>query len=290
MVTDIPGVRVGHWTDAEARTGCTVVILPEQTIASGEVRGGAPATREFALLDPTRLVSTVDAVVLSGGSAFGLSTADGVMGHLEAEGRGFATVGGPVPIVVGMSLFDLGVGDAAVRPGPNEGAAAVSSASDAPVACGLVGAGTGATVGKWRGSAHAVPGGLGGATIRSGDVIVSALIAVNAVGSIDDGTTTVDPGPPPPPPAADSDGDQDGLPFGNTTIGVIVTNAIADKMLCHLMAQSGHDGMARALMPAHTRADGDALVACATGAVEAHPAHLRVLAQNAVTMAIRSLS
>ena len=129
MLTEIPGITVGHWTDEQARTGCTVVRFPEGTVASGEVRGGAPATREFALLDPTMLVQRLDAVVLSGGSAFGLAAADGVMVQLEDEGVGFETAAGRVPIVVGMSLFDLGEGDGSVRPGPDQGRAAAAAAT-----------------------------------------------------------------------------------------------------------------------------------------------------------------
>lgn len=286
MLTDIDGVAVGHWTEPEALTGCTVVLLPEGTVASGEVRGGAPATREFALLDPTRTVDWVDAVVLSGGSAFGLAAADGVMGWLEERGRGFETKAGPVPIVVGMSLFDLAVGDGAVRPGPSEGAWAANSAEGAEGAhpVGLVGAGTGATVGKWAGSERAQPGGLGAATRRSGPVTVSALVAVNAVGFIDDGTSTADPGPP----ARVGEGELAGREA--TTIGVVVTNAVIDKVGCHLVAQSAHDGLARGLLPAHTMGDGDAFVAAATGVVEADVTHVRVLAQQAVTAAVRSLT
>lgn len=280
MLTDVPGVRVGHWTHADALTGCTVVLLPENTIASGEIRGGAPATREFALLDPLRLVSTIDAVVLSGGSAFGLAAGDGVMGWLEQQGRGFPTKAGPVPIVIGMSLYDLTVGDGAVRPTAENGVEAAAASVDGPHEVGLVGAGTGATIGKWGGPDTVRPGGLGSATIRSGDLVVSALIAVNALGWIDDGTTTADPGPRWAPTEAD---------FGNTTIGVVVTNAKLDKMACQLAAQGGHDGFARALQPAHTSADGDALVVAATGTVDADPEHVRVLAQHAVVSAIRGL-
>lgn len=280
MLTDVPGVLVGHWTDSTARTGCTVVVLPEAAIASGEIRGGAPATREFSLLDPQRHVQSVDAVVLSGGSAFGLAAGDGVMGWLESAGRGFETPHGRVPIVVGMSLFDLGVGDGSVRPLPDHGRAAAETAKSGNIELGQVGAGTGATVGKWRGREHATPGGIGSATLRHGDLVVSALIAVNAVGSIDDGRTTADIGPP----ALAADDSNT-----NTTIGVIATNAVADKMSCHLLAQSGHDGLARALLPAHTLADGDALVAAATGSVEADPFHLRLLTQQVVAAAVRSL-
>ena len=281
-MTDVPGVRVGHWTDHDAQTGCTVVLLPAGTVASGEVRGGAPATREFALLDPSALVSQVDAVVLSGGSAFGLAAGSGVMSVLEAAGRGFPTKAGPVPIVIGMSLYDLAVGDGSVRPGHAEGEAAARAASDGHHDVGLIGAGRGATVGKWGGPDSVEPGGLGTATLRSGDVVVSALVAVNAVGWIDDGTTIADPGP-------RRAGSDDESQFGNTTIGVVVTNARLDKAECHLAAQSGHDGYARAIQPAHTSADGDALVVAATGAVDVDSAHLRVLVQHAVVSAIRGL-
>ena len=321
MLSDVPGVRVGHWTNGEARTGCTVVLLPRKAVASGEIRGGAPATREFGLLEPWRMIPSIDAVVLSGGSAFGLAAADGVMRWLEEHGRGFVTNTATVPIVVGMSLYDLGVGDASVRPGPAEGRAAAEEAGpdpepgaavdsgaeprpavdpgvgDGAANLGLIGAGTGATVGKWGGPDTTRPGGLVTATIRSGDVIVSTLLAANAYGWVDDGTTVTDPGPPVrPAPAADGDDDPEGNGYDedasvvtNTTIGVVVTNAVVDKVGCHLLAQSAHDGLARALVPAHTAADGDALVAVATGQVEADLMHLRLLAQHAVTRALRTL-
>ncbi len=282
MITDIPGVAVGHWTNHEARTGCTVVVLPEGSVASGEVRGGAPATREFALLDPLRTVTAVDAVVLSGGSAFGLAAADGVMSWLEGRGRGFETSFGRVPIVVGMSLFDLGVGDPTVRPTAADGRSAADAAAEQAFPLGQVGAGTGATVGKWRGRDRARPGGLVTATMRHHDLVVAALLAVNAVGSIDDGTSVEDLGAPAT--AADVASDRT-----NTTIGVVVTNAVADKRLCHLGAQSAHDGLARGLLPAHTGGDGDAIVVAATGVVEANEAHLRLLVQQTVVRALRSL-
>ncbi|MEL7158635.1 MAG: P1 family peptidase, partial [Actinomycetota bacterium] len=284
VLSDVAGIEIGHWTDPVARTGCTVVILPPGTVASGEVRGGAPATREFALLDPIRTVANVDAVVLSGGSAFGLAAGHGVMEWLAEQGRGYETRAGRVPIVVGMSLFDLGVGDGSVRPGPDEGRAAAQSASGARPELGLVGAGTGATVAKWLGGPEPVDGGLGGATLVAGEVVVSALVAVNAVGVIDDGTSVADPGPPAPP--ASIEGDE----RANTTIGVVATNAELDKIGCHLLAQSAHDGLARSLLPAHTTADGDAFVAAATGAVTGDLTHLRALAQQAVAAAVRSLA
>lgn len=258
MVTDIPGVKVGHWTDSRARTGCTVVLLPTGTVASGEVRGAAPGTREWALLDPLRTVDRVNAVVLSGGSAFGLAACDGVMRWCEEAGTGWPTPAGPVPIVVGMVLFDLLVGDAKVRPGAAAGYAACAAASsDAPLR-GAVGAGAGATVAKYRGLEGARPAGLGSATEREGGLIVSALVAVNAHGDLRAPGTLMPTSSAAAPPGLG----------GATTIGVIVTNARLSKLQCLLLAQAGHDGLARALEPVHTAFDGDALVAAATGALD----------------------
>ncbi|MGH2687148.1 MAG: P1 family peptidase [Actinomycetota bacterium] len=272
----MPGVRVGHWTDKAARTGCTVVLFPEGTVASGEVRGGAPATREFALLEPHRLVSRLDAVVLCGGSAFGLAAADGVMAFCEASGCGFPTGAGPVPIAVAMALFDLTVGIGSVRPTADEGRAAAESATDGPFATGQVGAGTGARVDKWRGAEHAKPAGIGTATARDGDLVVSALMAVNAFGAV----TSDDVGELPPPGVAE--------PFEHTTIGVVATNADLDKVGCLLLAQAGHDGLARAVRPSHTRFDGDAIVAAAVGGVETEVHLVQLLAARAVEEAVRS--
>jgi L-aminopeptidase/D-esterase-like protein len=280
VIIQIDGVRVGHWTDEVARTGCTVVLLPEGTVASGEVRGGAPAEREMALLDPSRTVARIDAVVLTGGSAFGLASADGVMRFCEERGIGFPTAGGPVPIVVALGLYDLAHGDGSVRPGPEEGYAACEAASVDDVALGRVGAGTGATIAKWQGRDRARPGGLGGAVLRHGDLVVVALVAVNAYGDIlepGDDTPRI---PAPPIETAEA-------AFANTTIGIVVTNATLTKGECLLVAQSGHDGMSRALAPTHSTADGDALVAAATGLVPAEVEPVRSLAAVAVERAIR---
>jgi len=280
--TAVDGVSVGHWTDPVARTGCTVVLLPEGTTASGEVRGGAPASRELDLLAPERLVDGVDAVLLTGGSAFGLAAADGVMAWLEEHGRGYVTPFTRVPIVPALGLFDLGEGDASVRPGPAEGRAACAAASTGAVAAGAVGAGTGATVGGWRGPDHVRRGGIGVATVTRGDLTVAALVAVNAHGSIDvDGTATD---------AVEAIEAAPASPLANTTIGVIVTNARLDKVGCLLVAQGGHDGLGRSLVPAHTRVDGDALIAAATGAVDAGPDRVRLLAVAAVERAVRSVA
>ena len=282
MITEIEGIKVGHWTDSNAQTGCTVILFPQETVASGEIRGGAPATRDFALLEPTRLVDQINAVVLSGGSAFGLSACSGVMEFLEEAKIGFSTSAGKVPIVVGLSLFDLGIGSSTVRPGHQEGKEAASVAS-AIAPLGRVGAGTGATVSKWRGKEFSELGGLGGATLREGNLIVSCLIAVNASGDIDFGEYP--------------DKIRDGHfsipklnPFENTTIGVVATNAKLDKPECFLVSQSAHDGYARALFPAHTSGDGDAVVVAATGQVRAEISTIRALTTLAVETAIKSVA
>ncbi len=292
MISAVRGVRVGHWTEAERRTGCTVVLLPAGTVASGEIRGGAPGTREWALLDPQRTVDRVDAVVLSGGSAFGLACCDGVVRWCEERGIGFPTPAGPVPIVVGMVLYDLGVGDPRARPGPAEGYAAcqAAAAGEEAVGSGPIGAGAGATVGKWRGPGHGRPAGLGSAVARDGELVVAATLAVNAVGE-------------PRPPAGGEPFDGPRRPYvpgwaagpspGGllaTTIGVVATNAAITKAGCLRVAQSGHDGLARALDPAHTAADGDAIVAAATGPVPAPLETVRALAAWAVESAVLAVA
>lgn len=257
------------------------MLFPEETLASGEVRGGAPATREFDLLDPHRLVHRLDAVVLSGGSAYGLAAAHGVMRWLEERGTGFPTAAGPVPIVVGASLFDLAVGDGSVRPGADEGYAACDAAREGRVEMGRVGAGTGATVNKWRGPQYQRDAGLGSVSIRHGDLVVAALIALNAFGDVDDRGVDVS--------VASMDAFDEAVAagFGNTTLGIVATNAQLDKAGCLVVAQGGHDGLARALFPPHTRVDGDAIVAAATGRVAAGLDLVRALAVRAVEMAVR---
>jgi L-aminopeptidase/D-esterase-like protein len=297
VTTDVPGLRVGHWTDTAARTGCTVVLFPEGTVASGEARGGAPATREIALLEPTRTVSRLDALVLTGGSAFGLASADGAVRFCEERGMGFPTPAGPVPIVVALGLFDLAVGDPSVRPGADEGYAACVAATAGAVEVGLVGAGTGATVSGVQAVPEEAmpverrPGGLVTAGARVGELVVAALVVVNAAGVPGAGDDL----------AVDiariaaraesasgaAGGDMAG--FGNTTIGLVATNADLDKIGCHLVAQSAHDGLARAVFPAHTRADGDAFVAATVGGVAADVDVVRGLAVHVVAQAIAGL-
>ena len=281
----ISGVRVGHWTGAG--TGVTVVLPPPGTVGSCEIRGGAPASRELALLDPGRTVTNVDAVVLAGGSAFGLAAADGVMRFLAERGRGFPTAGGPVPIVPAACVFDL-LEAGGPRPGPDEGYAAATAAGTA-TATGRIGAGCGATVGKWRGREHAVAGGFGVASARCDAATVLAFAVVNAVGDVigADGTVLAGSSAPAGSPAFPAD-----APFeedrAHTTLVVVVTDAVCDKAACHLLAQSAHDGFARALHPSHTRFDGDVAIALATGAVEAHLDRLRIAAADVVADAIRT--
>ncbi|MGB6058075.1 MAG: P1 family peptidase [Microthrixaceae bacterium] len=292
-LTDVPGVAVGHWSDPEARTGCTVVLLPENTIASCEVRGGAPASRELAMLEPARTVDKIDALLLTGGSAFGLAAADGVVGWLEDRGRGWPTPAGPVPIVPALGLFDLAVGDATIRPGAAQGRAACANATDEIHDIGPVGAGTGCTTGKWLGLDHVQPGGLVAASERLGDVVISVLVAVNAWGSVGRSSAGV---------AEALKSRPTAQLLGNTTIGAVVTNARLDKTQCLLLAQSAHDGLARAVFPTHARSDGDAFIAAATQQVEVstdvqatHGAEvtiddLRILTVAAVERAILGLS
>lgn len=294
MITDVAGVRVGHWTDRDARTGCTAVVLPAGTVASGEVRGGAPGTREFDLLAPGRLVERVDVVVLSGGSAFGLAACDGAVRWCEERGLGFPTSAGPVPIVVGMVIYDLGEGNAAVRPGSDAGYAACQSAAAGAFETGAVGAGTGATAAKWWGPQHRRAGGLGTASEREGELVVSALVVANPLGDLverargrpasggaGEVVAAVSAGG-----ADPTDQPGSGVVFENTTIGVVATNARLTKAHCHLVAQSAHDGLSRALDPVHLAGDGDAFVAAATGAVDASVDVVRILAARAVEAAI----
>jgi L-aminopeptidase/D-esterase-like protein len=284
MITDVRGIRVGHWTDLEAATGCTVVLPPPGTIGSGEVRGGAPGTRETDLLRPGMLIEEVDAVLLTGGSAFGLAAADGVMRWLAERDVGFDAGIARVPIVPAAVLFDLGVGDATARPGADEGYAACAAAAET-VAEGTVGAGTGATVAKLNGPQGAIKGGIGTASEREGALVVGALFAVNAVGDVlsEDGD-----------PIAASRGAAPSeqrawppSPGTNTVIGVVATNARLSRERAHLLAIAAHDAFASAVRPAHTLWDGDTVFTLATGEVQAAQDVVERLAEAATARAIR---
>lgn len=264
------------------------MLAPQGCVGSGEVRGGAPATREFALLDPTATVQSVDAVVMTGGSAFGLAACDGVSTALERAQRGVKTKYAKVPIVVGMALYDLGVGAPTARPLPQQALAlAEELLKDHPVRpfAREQGAGCGATVGKWNpDTMPPASGGLCAATIRLHDLYVGAVVAVNSLGWPDDGQRHDDLGER----ALESFTGQ-GVVATNTTLAVICTNAKLSKIECHLLAQGGHDGLARAIYPAHTPSDGDAVVTLASGEIATEFSRVRLAAMNAVVLAIRTL-
>ncbi|MGD0116151.1 MAG: P1 family peptidase [Dehalococcoidia bacterium] len=269
-ITDIAGIRVGHWTDRRAATGCTVVLCEKGAVAGIDVRGGAPGTRESSLLRPETLVQQIHAVFLTGGSAFGLDVGSGIMRYLEERGVGFGYGGASVPIVCGAVLFDLNVGRADVRPTAESGYRACLAAKSGRIAEGSVGAGTGATVAKVRTVAHGLKGGVGTAAERIDDVVVAALVAVNAFGEISDGNAVIA-GPRGAPGRFDSTldimrqaGPSPTLPLTNTTIGVIATNATLTKVQATTVAQMAHDGIGRAVRPAHSSVDGDVLFALAT--------------------------
>ena len=258
-IRDVPGIRVGHWTDAAARTGCTVVLCPDGGAVAGvDVRGSAPGTRETDLLAPTAVVDRINAVCLAGGSAFGLGAADGVMRRLAERGIGFATGVRPVPIVPAAILFDLGVGDPNAFPDADAGyAATVAAEADEGPLGGAVGAGTGATVAKLGGVADPHPGGVGSAARRlpTGRV-VGALVVNNALGDIHarDGRLLVGRhGSRPLPP-----------PMVNTTLVVVATDASLDRAQCRKLAELGHDALARGIRPAHTMFDGDVVFTLST--------------------------
>ena len=279
-IVETDGVRVGHFTDSRRPTGCTVVIFDKGAVAGVDVRGSAPGTRETDLLNPINTVQRVNAVLLSGGSAFGLDAATGVMQYLEEHGQGYRVGSNVVPIVPAAILFDLNVGDGKIRPDRHAGYAACQAASDSRVPQGNVGAGAGATVGKFFGMKNAMKGGLGTASLRVGtELFVGAIVAVNAAGDVRDCRTgRILAG------ARTHDGhgflnslarimDGETLNRGatrsgaNTTIGVVVTNAVLTKTEATKIAQMAHDGLARTINPVHTAGDGDTVFAAATGTV-----------------------
>jgi L-aminopeptidase/D-esterase-like protein len=259
-LTAVAGIEIGHWTHPSGATGCTVVVLPEPNVTSVEIRGAAPGTRETALLAPGMRVEAVQAILLTGGSAFGLAAADGVVNELAARGRGFPTPLGPVPIVPAAVIFDAGAADPALRPDANSGAAALAAASvDAP-GTGRVGVGAGATVAKWRGPEAMRPGGLGSAAVEVEGTTVAALAAVNALGDV----FSLEGEPLTGGAAAPAfTGPQ--WPGSNTTLVVVATDAALDRTAVHRMAVRGQDALAACLRPGHTRYDGDTVFATACG-------------------------
>ena len=285
MITDVPGVKVGHWTDAEAVTGVTVVVPPRPNVATVEVRGAAPGTRETALLQPAMKVEEVHAIVLSGGSAYGLAAADGVARALEEEGVGYETFAGIVPIVPAAILFDPGIGDGTVRPGPDEGAAAYRAATGGPVELGSVGAGTGAVTAGWRGFDQLRKGGIGSASARVGEATVGALVVVNAVGDVFTLEGEALTGGPPVPGLAPVG---EPRPIENTTLAVLVTDAAVPRGPLGRLCIQAHDAMAACVRPAHTRYDGDVAFAVSCGDLEADPDALGTAAFLATARAIEA--
>jgi L-aminopeptidase/D-esterase-like protein len=275
-ITDVEGVRAGHYTDKRRPTGCTVLIFDRGAAAGVDVRGSAPGTRETDLLNPLNTVQRVNAIVLSGGSAYGLATAHGVVRYLEERHQGYAVDNVVVPIVPAAILYDLSMGDASIRPDADAGYQACLAATSGAVAEGNVGAGAGALVGQMFGHKRAMKSGLGTASVRipGTGLVVGAIVAVNAAGDVRDprsgailaGART-----------ADGKGFADTMaqilkgyridarPGTHTTIGVVATNAKCSKAEATKIAQMAHDGLARAINPVHTPNDGDALFAACTG-------------------------
>jgi L-aminopeptidase/D-esterase-like protein len=294
----IEDLAVGHWTDPVGLTGCTVVIPPPGNRAAASVRGGGPGTRETDLLQPQAHVEGVSAVLLTGGSAFGLAAAQGVVDWCERRGLGYGRFGRPIPIVPAAVLFDLAVGDWEARPGPAEGEAACLAATTADGPQGNVGAGMGATVGKTAGPDHMTKGGLGWAVVEAGPVTVGALAAVNAGGDVLDEHGGVLAGARVPGGARTAlrerlaspsgDGEVPVPPGGSTTLGVVATNADLTKAEVHRVAVQAHDGMARAIFPVHTSFDGDTVFALAVPRVPATMDLVAFLAEEALAAAIRA--
>lgn len=295
-LTDVPGVTVGHFTDTRRPTGCTVVLTEDGATCGADVRGGAPGTRETPLLDPVNMVPLVHGLVLSGGSAFGLDTAGGVMRWLEERGRGFAVGSSRVPIVPAAILFDLGVGAGRIRPDADAGYAAARVASSGPVAEGSVGVGAGATVGKLWGLEHAMKGGLGTASIRHANgLVVAALVVVNAVGDVVDPTDGRLVAGARSPDGRFLRGSMRALVGGevppslqatNTTLGIVATNATLTKAQATRVAVMAHDGLARAIQPVHTPWDGDTVFALATARMAASELLVGALAAEVMARAI----
>lgn len=285
-ITDVEGITVGHWTDGVAMTGCTVVLPPEGTVASCEVRGGAPGTRGTDMLQPGTLIEEAHAIVLTGGSAFGLASAGGVERYLEERGVGSEIGPVLVPSVAAAVIFDLGVGDPTRRPGSDEGYAACLAASgEGPE--GRVGAGTGATVAKLWGPTRAVPGGIGTWAVRDGDLVVGALFVVNAVGEVVDEDGEVLAGPRLEPGERREDLLEWMRVQGNTTIGVVATNAALPKFEVRRLAEVANDAIDLAVRPAHTIFDGDTVFTLATRRVDAAFHDVATLIESAVATAIR---
>jgi L-aminopeptidase/D-esterase-like protein len=294
-ITDVPGIKVGNHTLTRRPTGCTVILCEDGAVGGVDVRGSAPGTRETDLLDPTNAVQQVHAILLSGGSAYGLEAATGVMRYLEERKIGFKLRAGVVPIVPAAILMDLGVGDFTIRPDAEAGYQAALAAASGPTAEGNIGAGAGATVGKMFGPTFAMKGGLGTASHRvpGTDVVVGAIVAVNAVGDIyHPDTRQILAGAR----REEGKGFRDTMAAimggyrvvtstgSNTTIGAVATNVPFTKAEMTKIAQMAHDGFARSINPVHTMSDGDTIFALSTG--KASPIRADVSAIGAIAATV----
>jgi L-aminopeptidase/D-esterase-like protein len=294
MLTTVPGFKVGHFTESKAMTGCTVILCPPNTRASCDVRGNSPGSRELALLAPEKSAQEIHAILLTGGSAFGLAAADGVMRWLEEHNTGYPTPWAKVPLVPTAVVFDLNAGSSSVRPDALSGYRACDAASTGPFDEGNVGAGTGTTIGKWKGTEYWMKGGLGSASADQSGLIVGALAVVNAVGDVINENGTILAG------ARRTNGQFLGIeePFRplargrvleqtNTTLTVVATNAKLSKLELHRVAERMHDGMARAIVPVHTSYDGDVSFALACGDIKADLDFVSEIAAQTTAEAIR---
>jgi len=294
-ITDVNGIKVGHAQSDEGMTGCTVIICEKGAIGGVDVRGSAPGTRETDLLRPENMVDKIHAVVLTGGSAFGLEAASGVMNYLEENNIGFDTGVAMVPIVTSAVIFDLAIGDHKIRPGLKMGYEAAKSATTKERRQGNIGCGMGATVGKILGPANAMKSGLGSATVRAGELVVSAIVAVNSFGDIFDYETGKQI-------AGVYDYDKKemlntysimkqqlksaGFPGGNTTIAVVATNAILTKAEANKIASMAHNGFARSINPVHTMFDGDTIFAIAVNEIPGDVSMIGTMAGEAISRSI----
>jgi len=294
MIDCLEGFTVGNYTDSVNGTGCTVVLCPPGSVASCEVRGNSPGSRELALLSPEKSMNEIHAILLTGGSAFGLAAADGVVRYLEETGIGYTTPWATVPIVPAAVVFDLNVGSASIRPGSPQGYEACKNAKPF-LQQGLIGAGAGATVGKWAGFESHMKGGTGVARIESGELQVACLSVVNAVGDVIDTDGKIIAG------ARDKEGKYLAVrdPYRrlthrsltaqtNTTLSVIMTNAKCSKLDAFRIAQRVHDGYARAIIPVHTMYDGDVSFVVSHGAIESQLDLVAELSASAAADAIRN--
>lgn len=293
-ITDVEGIEVGHAEDLEGMTGCTVILAREGATGGVDVRGSAPGTRETDLFQERKAVDKVHAIVLAGGSAFGLDASSGVMAYLEEEDIGFQTGGGKVPIVASAVIYDLEVGSNKTRPDKKMGYKAAQFASEDEHAQGNIGAGTGASVGKILGDGNSMKAGLGSASVQVGDLVVGAMVVVNAVGDILDwktqeriaGVYDYDKGEFLDTVEIMKSGYIASIEGQNTTIGVIATNAKLDKAMANKVAEMSHNAYAKTINPVHTMFDGDTIFTLATNKVEADVNLVGVLAVEAMSQAI----